>query len=83
MKLTWTLILTVPGAYEPLKAAHKLLTVHGSIFSGKFDCFVKECVPMSVPRNKKNLYINREARSLKNKKNRLWKRYTRSQFQSD
>jgi len=38
---------------------------------------------MSVPRNKKNLYINREAKSLKNKKNRLWKRYTRSQSQSD
>ena len=52
-------------------------------FSSKFDSFVKECIPMSVPRNRKNLYINREAKSLKNKKNRLWKRYTRSQSQSD
>jgi len=37
-------------------------------FSSKFDSFVKECVPMSIPINKKNLYINREAKSLKNKR---------------
>ena len=38
---------------------------------------------MSVPKRKKNLYITQEAKSLKNKWNRLWKRYTRSQSCSD
>jgi len=38
---------------------------------------------MSVQKRKKNLCITREARSLKNKRNLLWKRYTRSQSHSD
>ena len=38
---------------------------------------------MSVPKRKKNLYITREAKYLKNKWNHLWKRYTRSQSSSD
>ena len=38
---------------------------------------------MLVPKNKENLYITREAKSLKDKRNCLWKRYTRSQSQSD
>ena len=52
-------------------------------FCSKFNTFVKECIPISVSKNKKNLYITREAKSLKNKRNCLWKRYTRSQSQSD
>ena len=43
-------------------------------FSSKFNTFVKECIPMSVPKNKKKLYITRAAKSLKNKRNRLWKK---------
>ena len=35
------------------------------------------------PKKKENLYITREAKSLKNKRNHLWKRYTRSQSRSD
>ena len=38
---------------------------------------------MSVQKRKKNLYITCEARSLKNKRNHLWKRYTRSQSHSN
>ena len=45
--------------------------------------FIMDCIPMSVPKRKKNLYFTREAKSLKNKRNRLWKRYTRSQSCSD
>ena len=52
-------------------------------FSSMFNTFIMECIPMSVPKRKKNLYITREAKSLKNKRNRLWKRYTRSQSRSD
>ena len=52
-------------------------------FSSMFNTFIMECIPMSVPKRKKNLYITREAKSLKNKWNRLWKRYTRSQSCSD
>ena len=42
-------------------------------FSSMFNTFIMECIPMSVPKRKKNLYITREAKSLKNKWNRLWK----------
>ena len=42
-----------------------------------------ECIPMSVPKRKKNLYITREAKSLKSKWSHLWKRYSRSQSSSD
>jgi len=37
-------------------------------FSGKFNTFIRECIPMSIPRKRKNLYVTREAKSLKNKK---------------
>ena len=52
-------------------------------FSSMFNTFTMECIPMSVPKRKKNLYITREPKSLKNKRNRFWKRYTRSQSSSD
>lgn len=48
-------------------------------FSSMFSTFITKCIPMSVPKRKKNLYITQEAKSLKNKRNRMWIRYTRSQ----
>jgi len=36
-------------------------------FSSKINSFLKEFIPMSVQKRKKNLYITCEARSLKNK----------------
>jgi len=38
---------------------------------------------MSVTRIKRNLYITQEAKALKNKRNHLWKIYTRSQSTAD
>ena len=35
------------------------------------------------PKKKNNLYITREAKALKNKRNCLWKRYARSQSTAD
>ena len=52
-------------------------------FSSVLENYIKECIPMSVPKKKKNVYINREAKALKNKRNSLWKRYTRSRFITD
>jgi len=51
-------------------------------FSGTLDIYIKECISMSVPRIKRKLYITREAKALKNKRNRLWKRYTSRGSQS-
>ena len=34
-------------------------------FSSMFNTFIMECIPMSVPKRKKNLHITREAKSLK------------------
>jgi len=41
-------------------------------FSSKFNSFLKESIPMSVQKEK-NICITREARSLKNKRNRCGK----------
>jgi len=47
------------------------LDVNGAwnYFSSKFNTFIRECIPMSIPKKRKNLYVTREAKSLKNKKN--------------
>jgi len=37
-------------------------------FSSKFNSFLKESIPISVQKRKKNLYITSEASSLKNKR---------------
>ena len=52
-------------------------------FSNTFNTFLKECVPLSVPKSKRNIYITREAKSLKNKRNRLWNKFTKTHSQSD
>jgi len=52
-------------------------------FSSKFNSFLKRIHSISVQKRQKNLYITREAKSLKNKRNRLWKRYIKSQSHSD
>ena len=44
---------------------------------------MKECIPMSVPKRKKNLYITQKVKSLKNKRNCLWRRYAISKSHSD
>ena len=41
-----------------------------------YGVLIKECVPVSRSRNRKNIYITREAIKLKNAKNRLWRRYS-------
>ena len=52
-------------------------------FSGLFNTFMEECIPMSVPKRRKNLYITREAKFLKNRRNRLWRIYVTSKSHSD
>ena len=51
--------------------------------SSLFNTFMEECIPMSVPKRRKNLYITREAKFLKNTCNRLWRRYATSKSHSD
>ena len=52
-------------------------------FSSLFNAFMEECIPISVPKRRKNLYITREAKFLKNRCNRLWRRYATSKSHSD
>ena len=44
-------------------------------FSATFDDIVLKCIPLEVPRPKKNIYITHKALRLKNKKCKLWNRY--------
>jgi len=52
-------------------------------FSRTFDEIVKACVPLARPRYSKNIYMNKEALKLKNKKNHLWRKFTISKLSSD
>jgi len=54
-------------------------------FSDTFNRFLQQTVPIvaSAKRGNKNIYITHEARSLKNKRNHLWRKYTRSRSESD
>ena len=63
----------------------KDLDVHSAWrhFSNVFNIFMKECIPMSVPKRKKTLYITQEVKSLKNKRNHRWRRYTISKSHTD
>ena len=45
-------------------------------FSETFDGIMRACVPLTRPKKCKNIYMTKEAVRLKNKKNRLWRRYT-------
>ena len=63
----------------------RLLTVDESWehFSSTFTNIMNTCIPQSKPRTYKNIYITRDAIHLKNVKNKLWKRYTRTRLPSD
>ena len=53
-------------------------------FSNMFNSFLSETVPKTTTKHKSNnIYITREAKSLKNKRNHLWRKYTRTRSQSD
>jgi len=52
-------------------------------FSRTFDEIVKACVPLARPRYSKNIYMNKEALKLKNKKNHLWRKFTILKLPSD
>ena len=45
-------------------------------FSTVFDDIVLECIPLEIPRLKKNTFMSHKALLLKNKKCKLWNRYT-------
>ena len=45
-------------------------------FSTVFDDTVLECIPLEIPRLKKNTFMSHKALRLKNKKCKLWNRYT-------
>ena len=50
-----------------------------SFFSANLNRLISACVPKQVAqKKKKNLYMTREALSLKKKKKRLWKKYART-----
>ena len=63
----------------------RLLTVDESWehFSRTFTNIMNTCIPQSKPRIYKNIYITHDAIHLKNVKNKLWKRYTRTRLPSD
>jgi len=44
-------------------------------FSTVFDDIVAKCIPLDLPRPKKNIYMTNKALRLKNKKCKLWNRY--------
>ena len=48
-----------------------------------FTNIMNTCIPQSKPRIYKNIYITHDAIHLKNVKNKLWKRYTRTRLPSD
>jgi len=52
-------------------------------FSSTFSETLNSCIPLYIPRIHKSIYTNREVIRLKNRKNKLWKRYTLTRLPSD
>jgi len=52
-------------------------------FFKTFNSFLQQSVPMTTVRHKNNIYITREVRFIKNKRNCLWKKYIKSHSDSD
>ena len=52
-------------------------------FSTIFDEIMGKCVPLAKAKNRKNIYMTKEAMKMKNKKNRLWRKYTTFKFPED
>ena len=54
-------------------------------FSDTFNRLLQQTVPIvaSAKRRNKNIYITHETKSLKNKRNHMWRKYTRSCSESD
>jgi len=52
-------------------------------FSTTFDEIMRTCIPLSKPKNRKNIYMTKEAMVMKNKKNCLWRNYTESKSPED
>ena len=59
--------------FSPVKILRHTVS---TCFSTTFDDAVHRCIPLDVPRPKKNVYLTHNALRLKNKKCKLWNRYT-------
>ena len=52
-------------------------------FSSTVTDIINSCIPLHKPRVHKSIYTNREAIRLKNRKNKLWSRYTSTRLPAD
>jgi len=48
------------------------------LFSDKFTDIINECIPKSVPRKRKNIFMTPRALLLQNKRSKLWRKYKQS-----
>ena len=62
-----------------------LLDIHSSwqLFADKFTHIVNECIPICINRAKKNIYATSRVFSLRNRKHKLWNKYTCSKSNTD
>ena len=61
------------------------LGIHSSwqLFTDKFTHNVNGCIPICINRTKKNIYATSRVLSLRNRKHKLWIKYTRSKSNTD
>lgn len=61
------------------------LDIHSAwqIFVTKFTDFLDDCIPLDVPRRKLCIFMNQRALNLRNRKRKLWNKYTRSSSRDD